>query len=78
MGRLSGGKVYIGVKVIEAAPMSLGEYNNKYNKVVPITDGEEGYVVMYPDGYISWSPKKVFESAYREILESEAVIVDER
>lgn len=27
-------------------------------------EGEEGYAVKYPDGYISWSPKAVFESAY--------------
>ncbi len=24
-----------------------------------------GYAVKYPDGYISWSPKEVFEAAYR-------------
>ena len=27
-------------------------------------DGAEGYAVKYPDGYISWSPKGVFEGAY--------------
>jgi hypothetical protein len=27
-------------------------------------EGEEGYAVKYPDGYISWSPKDVFEAAY--------------
>lgn len=27
-------------------------------------DGKEGYAVKYPDGYISWSPKDTFESAY--------------
>ena len=27
-------------------------------------DGQPGYAVKYPDGYISWSPKDVFESAY--------------
>jgi len=26
---------------------------------------KEGYAVKYPDGYISWSPKDVFEAAYR-------------
>ena len=28
-------------------------------------DGKPGYAVKYPDGYISWSPKGVFEEAYR-------------
>ena len=25
---------------------------------------EPGYAVKYPDGYVSWSPKAVFEAAY--------------
>jgi len=29
-----------------------------------VRDGAPGYAVKYPDGYISWSPKEVFESAY--------------
>lgn len=28
-------------------------------------DGQPGYAVKYADGYISWSPKAVFEEAYR-------------
>lgn len=27
-------------------------------------DGKEGYAVKYEDGYISWSPKEVFEKTY--------------
>lgn len=30
-------------------------------------DGEPGYAVKYADGYVSWSPKAVFESAYRVV-----------
>lgn len=41
---------YIGIKRVEAYP----EERN----------GQDGYVVIYPDGYKSWSPKDVFESAY--------------
>ena len=29
------------------------------------TDVKEGYEVRYADGYMSWSPKEVFEDAYR-------------
>ena len=32
---------------------------------------QDGYKVMYPDGYISWSPKEQFEIAYREVTDSE-------
>ena len=58
---------YIGTKMIEAEPMNRGEYNAFRGWKIP--DGEdpadEGYLVRYPDGYVSWSPKDVFEEAYR-------------
>lgn len=60
-------KKYIGVKLIEAEPMNLGDYNKK--RGWPIPDDEnplrEGYLVKYSDDYISWSPKEIFEEAYR-------------
>ena len=62
---------YIGSKIIEACPMTLSQYNSIYQKVVPATDGEDGYVVFYTDGYISWSPKSVFEEAYRKLSTKE-------
>ena len=37
------------------------------DEVVPTgCKAEEGYRVEYEDGYLSWSPKEVFEAAYRE------------
>jgi hypothetical protein len=30
-------------------------------------DGKPGYGVKYEDGYTSWSPKEIFEAAYRDI-----------
>ncbi|CAI9896039.1 crAss001_48 related protein [Pseudomonas aeruginosa] len=30
-------------------------------------DGQPGYAVKYADGYMSWSPKDVFEAAYLPI-----------
>lgn len=42
---------FIGTKIIHAEPS--------------VKDGQEGYKVVYPDGYVSWSPKAVFERAYR-------------
>lgn len=45
-------KTYIGTKIIHAEPMQK--------------NGLDGYKVVYaPDGYESWSPKEVFEEAYR-------------
>lgn len=46
-------EVYIGVKIIEAEPQAK--------------EGKEGYRVIYPDGYESWSPKATFEHAYRVV-----------
>jgi hypothetical protein len=41
---------YIGVKQVQATPQDK--------------DGQPGYKVVYPDGYVSWSPKAVFEASY--------------
>ncbi len=62
-------KKYIGIKKIEAEPMTRGAYNNYRGWTVPDNENpaDEGYIVKYPDGYISWSPKNIFEEAYSEI-----------
>lgn len=44
---------YFGVKFINAEPQQQ--------------HGRDGYKVTYQDGYVSWSPKDVFEQAYRPI-----------
>ncbi len=70
-------KTFIGTKMLGAVLMTLGEYNAYRGWVMP--EGEDpdnaGYLVEYHDGgkpnderhtgYISWSPKDVFENAYR-------------
>ena len=62
-------QTYIGTKIVMAEPAV-----NVGGKIVtePVIQVEtldvtvrEGYKVIYPDGYESWSPKKVFEEAYR-------------
>jgi hypothetical protein len=60
---------YIGVKLVEAAPAF-----RKDGKVYLLDESapsildpvEDGYKVVYPDGYVSWSPKSVFEDAYQK------------
>ena len=59
---------YIGTKIIEAVP-AIRKGGKVYEEGWPIPKSmdptEEGYKVRYPDGYESWSPKGVFEEAYR-------------
>ncbi len=72
-------KKYVGMKIIMAKPMTRIEYNNFRNWDLPSNENgdDEGYLVEYLDGgspntpdyagYVSWSPKDVFERAYKEI-----------
>jgi len=69
---------FIGTKVVNASPMNLADYNTLRGWILPTDeDGtDEGYLVEYTDGgkanvegyagYVSWSPKEVFDKAYRE------------
>ena len=71
-------KTYIGTKIINAKPMTRGDYNAFRGWTVPADENpaDEGYLVEYTDGgkgntnlsagYVSWSPKEQFEKAYRE------------
>lgn len=60
-------KNYIGCKLIKAEPCKAWK-NTENNKI-----GEDGYKVIYPDGYVSWSPKEVFEKAYMEIGDNNSI-----
>lgn len=58
---------YIGTKKVEAEPMTRGDFNRAKGVDIPRSDAafsEQGYLVRYPDGYVSWSPKAAFENAY--------------
>ena len=62
-------KTYIGTKLIKAEPMNRGKFNSTKGVWLPTNDAhynDAGYKVVYPDGYESWSPKDVFEKAYRQ------------
>ncbi|MBT9316282.1 hypothetical protein [Leptothoe spongobia] len=52
---------YIGTKLITAWE-EIASKNTGTSKT-----GDPGYAVKYSDGYISWSPKAVFENAYLPI-----------
>ena len=69
-------------KVVKATAMNRLEYNNYRGWDLPKNENgsDDGYLVEYidspnrnhenHDGYISWSPKEVFESGY-SLLEDE-------
>ncbi len=50
-------QTYIGVKCVEAEPCEK--------------DGKDGYRIIYPDGYESWSPEEAFERYYFPITRSD-------
>ena len=57
-------KQYIGTKTIQACPMtSLKAEEMPERKLSDVE--EDGYLVKYEDGYLSWSPKEVFEKTYK-------------
>ena len=60
-------KRYIGTKIIKAEPMTRGDYNKYRGWQIPVDEEptEKGYLVKYSDGYVSWTPLKQFEEAYR-------------
>ena len=62
-------KKYIGCKLIEAKPMTRGDYNKYRGWIIPENENpdDNGYLVKYPDGYVSWSPKQIFDSAYLKV-----------
>ena len=61
-------KKFIGTKVIMAEPMTMTEAQKVLGRELkPSTVEEDGYLVEYKDGYKSWSPKTVFNEAYREV-----------
>ena len=59
---------YIGVKLVEAEPMTKRDFYEKVKGVDFDEDNQHGYKVVYPDGYVSWSPKNAFEKAYMQII----------
>ena len=59
-------KQYIGTKIVKAMPMTMTKAQKVLGREIkPATVEEDGYLVEYKDGYRSWSPKSVFEEAYK-------------
>lgn len=60
-------KKYIGTKEVSATPAWQidGTVYPKDGVVPRSMNRKDGYKVVYEDGYESWSPKDVFEKAYK-------------
>lgn len=63
---------YIGVKMIEAVPMTAAEAKEKGYQTSNFVGEDPGYEVTYENGYKSWSPADVFEAAYFELSDEKA------
>jgi hypothetical protein len=63
---------YMGFKLLEANPMTLGDYNAYRGWNIPENEdpNKEGYLVKYSDDYVSWSPKEIFEAAYMKVIDN--------
>ena len=69
-------KLYVGTKIITAVPYNHRAFLNDIKCINdPSVADEEGYLVKYPDGYTSWSPKATFDDAYRELTKSEKTLL---
>lgn len=83
MAELPGVQTYIGTKILHAVPMTRGLYNEFRQWELPVGEHapDPGYLVQYTDGgkpnvegftgYLSWSPKAVFEASYQVVGETQ-------
>ena len=65
---------YIGVKMVEAVPMTELTYLETVKGMGRDGDDRHGYKITYPDGYVSWSPKNVFEKAYMQVGNNNTIV----
>ena len=70
-------RAYIGAKIIQAEEMDEREFymSVKIDKTKFACVRRPGYHVVYPDNYHSWSPKEVFEEAYRPVSDGEEELI---
>lgn len=65
---------YIGAKIVMAEGCYEAQFAADMGKPAPL-ENRPGYKVKYADDYVSWSPKDVFEEAYRPVSVGEKVLV---
>ena len=60
-------KNYISVKMVKAEPCKAWKDFKGH------MTGDEGYKIYYPDGYVSWCPKDIFEAQYLELEKEDTI-----
>lgn len=68
-------KTYVGTKVVLAKPMTRHEWDETNGRPYGTMEDQDGYMVTYEDGYVSWSPKATFDRCYREISPGERMMI---
>lgn len=72
---------YIGAKVILAEPMDEATFESQFKHEEEKHPTRSGYHVVYanPGGtqHDSWSPKEVFEEAYRRVSDGEKALISQ-
>lgn len=72
---------YVGIKLVQAAPMTRGEYNAYRGWALPENEkaSDAGFLIEYApqdgnpgndsrhEGYITWTPATAFEPSYRKV-----------
>ena len=66
---------FIGVKLVDAEPITLGAYNALRGWGLPTDEkyDEPGYFIKYPDDYVTWCPKNTFERDHMPIAKENTV-----
>lgn len=66
-------KKYVRVNIVDAEPMTRGEYNRFRGWTIPANENpnDDGFVIYYRKGkedeYVSWCPKHQFDEVSREV-----------
>ena len=68
-------RMFIGCKIIRAYSLSKRSFESMKGNEWDGSEDQQGYCVEYPDGYVSWSPRRTFEEAYRMISEDEKYLL---
>ena len=58
---------YLGVKIVDARPLTRDQFEALHGRNVGGDIHGDGYEVEYENGYKAWSPKEIFDAAYRPV-----------
>jgi len=70
-------ELYVSSKIVRALPMMESDFLATKSILLGIgKQDREGFHVIYPDEYVSWSPKEAFETANRRMTASEIAMLE--